>query len=74
VTPPRPPTPADRSQTRVVALVLVGTMLVWMGGQWLGSALGWPARTAILLDLAALAGFTFALIVTFRIWRQRQKD
>ena len=61
-------------QARLVALVLVGTMFLWIGAQWLGAKMGWQTRFAFLFDLAALAGFTWALIVTYRIWRKRQKD
>ena len=61
-------------QTRLVALVLAGTMVFWVGAQWLGGTFGWQARFAFLFDLVALAGFTFALLVTYRIWRRRQKS
>ncbi len=60
-------------QTRLVAFVLAGTMILWIGAQWLGGTFGWEARFAFLFDLAALAGFTFALLVSYRIWRKRQK-
>lgn len=60
-------------QSKLVAFVLAGTMILWIGAQWLGSTFGWDARFAFLFDLAALAGFTFALVVTYRIWRKRQK-
>ncbi|MFT7060060.1 MAG: Zn-dependent protease with chaperone function [Pseudorhodobacter sp.] len=62
------------AQARLVAIVLVATMALWLGAQWLGGALGLPARFVFLFDLAALAGFCFALLVTFRIWRQRKAD
>lgn len=60
-------------QTRLVAFVLAGTMILWVGAQWLGGRFGWEARYAFLFDLAALAGFVWALLVTYRIWRKRQK-
>ena len=60
-------------QVRLVALVIAGTMILWIGAQWLGGVMGWQARFAFLADLAALAGFTWALLVTYRIWRRRQK-
>lgn len=60
-------------QTKLVALVLAGTMILWVGAQWLGGIFGWEARFAFLFDLAALAGFIWALLVTYRIWRNRQK-
>ena len=59
-------------QGRRVALVIAGTMLFWMAGQWIGSALGWDIRYAFLFDFAALAGLFWALVVTFQIWRGRR--
>jgi len=38
----------------------------------LGGQMGWPPRFALLFDLAAVAGFLWALVVTYRIWRQRR--
>ncbi|THD82830.1 hypothetical protein E7811_11765 [Aliigemmobacter aestuarii] len=67
------PTPEDKNiarQTRLVAYVLAGTMLSWMGLQWLGGRMGWETRFVFLFDLAAIAAFIWALVVTFRIWRQ----
>lgn len=65
---------ARASQGRFAALVIALTGLFWVGATWAGSHWDWPNRTRALLDLLALAGFAFALIVTFRIWRMRQKD
>ncbi len=59
-------------QQRLVAIVLAGTMIAWVGGQWLGGAMGWNVRYAFLFDLAALAGFIWALVVTYQIWRTRR--
>ena len=63
----------DQGQVRLVALVLAGTMILWMGAQWLGGAMGWQTRYVFLFDLAALAGFIWALVVTYQIWRRRQR-
>ena len=51
--------PQDKSarQSRLVALVIAGTMLLWMAGQQIGAELGLPLKYTLLLDLAALAGF-----------------
>lgn len=65
---------APASQARLAALVMAGTMVAWMGGQWLGGQLGWPVRLAFLLDFAALAAFLWALVVTWRVWRRRQDN
>ncbi|MBC7141984.1 MAG: DUF5337 domain-containing protein [Rhodobacteraceae bacterium] len=69
------PEPEDRSlarEARMVAVVIAATMLLWLGAQWLGGKEGWDARYVFLFDLAALAAFFWALVVTWRIW-QRQK-
>jgi hypothetical protein len=74
---PLPDSDQDRQnavQSRLVALVIAGTMILWIGAQWLGGIFGLQARFAFLADLAALAGFTWALLVTYRIWRRRQKN
>ncbi|MFC3179952.1 DUF5337 domain-containing protein [Cypionkella sinensis] len=59
-------------QTRLVALVIAGTMLLWMGGQQIGAELGLPLKYSLLIDLAALAGFIWAMAVTYQIWRARR--
>lgn len=59
-------------QARIAALVMAGTVVLWMGAQALGGALGWPARYAFLFDFAALAGLFWALVVTYQIWRKRR--
>ena len=69
---------ADRTETeralgrqaRLVSIVIAGTMILWMLAQWLGGKLGLPAKYAFLIDLFALAGFLWALIVTWQIWRK----
>ncbi len=64
----------DGAEGRVVALIIAATGLFWIGATWAGSAFDWPNRTRALLDLIALAGFAFALINVWRIWRARHKD
>ena len=71
MTRPAPQDP-DAAQSRLVGLVIVGTVVLWMGAQWLGGELGWQARYVFLFDLAALAAFIWALVVTFRLWRRRR--
>ncbi len=69
------PDPSDlkrAARARLVGLVLVGTMVLWLGAQWLGGRLGWETRYVFLFDLAALAGFLWALVVTYQIWRGRR--
>ena len=61
-------------QGRLAAVVIAGTMVLWLVLQWLGGRLGLPERYVFLLDLFALAGFLWALIVTWQIWRKRRDD
>lgn len=58
---------------RVAALVIAGTMLLWMLMQAIGAHLGWPARLAFLFDLAAIAALFWALVVTYQVWQGRKK-
>ncbi len=58
-------------KARLVAFVIAGTMLVWLGAQWIGGRIGLEARYAFLFDFAALAAFFWALVVTYQIWRAR---
>jgi hypothetical protein len=59
-------------QGRMVALVIVGTTVLWLLAQLIGPGLGLPGRYAFLFDLFALAAFLWAFIVTFGIWRRRK--
>ncbi len=59
---------------RMVALVIAVTMVAWIGAQWLGPKMGLAGRYAFLFDLAALAAFFWALVVTYQIWRKRRED
>ena len=59
-------------QGRIVALVIAGAMLLWMGAQYVGAKLALEARYMFLIDLLALAAFVWALIVTYQIWRKRR--
>ncbi len=61
-------------QVRQVAAVLVITMVLWMFLSWAGGFYGWQPRFAFLFDFLALAAFAWALIVTFRLWRERRNS
>ena len=61
-------------QAGLVAVVIAATMVLWLVLQWLGGRLGLPERYVFLLDLFALAGFLWALIVTWQIWRKRRDN
>jgi hypothetical protein len=71
---PAPKSADDRGQVKLVSIVLVVTMGGWLLLQMIGGTYGWPARFIFLFDLMALAGFAYALIVTYRIWRRRQDE
>ena len=64
---------ATSRKGRMVAIVIAVTMLLWMAVQYLGGRLGLPVRYVFLFDLAALAAFFWALVVTYQIWRARQQ-
>ncbi len=74
---PRPaPSPRELAlarQSRLASLVIAGAMVLWLGGQAAGGYFGWEARFAFLFDLAALAAFIFALVLTYRVWRARRE-
>jgi hypothetical protein len=55
---------------RLAALVIAVATVLWLGAQWLGKRQGWDPSFAFLADLAAIAAYIFALVVTWRIWRR----
>ena len=57
-----------------VALLLAGVGVFWILMTMIGSEYGWSPQTRVIFDLAALAGFGFALWQTYRLWRARQND
>jgi Family of unknown function (DUF5337) len=59
-------------KARTAGLVIAGTAVLWLGAQAVGAQYGWPDRYAILIDLAAVAAFFWALVVTYQIWRKRR--
>ncbi|MEM0976907.1 MAG: DUF5337 family protein [Pseudomonadota bacterium] len=57
-------------QSRLAAIVMAVTVVLWVGVSILGGQLGWPVRFAFLFDFAALAAFAWSLIVLLRVWRR----
>lgn len=57
-------------QARLVGVVMASAIVAWVILGWMGREFGWDPRYAFLIDFSALAAFGWALIVTFRIWRQ----
>lgn len=65
---------AAKRQGRLIALVIAGTAILYVAAQFIGGQLGLATRYFILFDLLALAGFLWALIVTFQVWRNSRDD
>ena len=61
-------------QAKRAALVIAGTMALWILLQLIGAQYDWAPKNALLIDLAALAGFIWALVITFEIWRLGRDD
>jgi hypothetical protein len=61
-------------QGRKVALMIAGAMLFWIAMQWFGPQIGLTMRVFVLIDLAVLAAFLWALVVAFQLWRKRQAE
>lgn len=59
-------------QGRVVAVVIALSGLVALLAPWIAATLGWTLRGEMLLYLAAMGGFAWALIVTVGLWRRRK--
>jgi hypothetical protein len=62
------PEDQKRKKARVASVVIFITIVVWMGGTWIGGAIGLPIRYAFLFDFAALAALFWALVVLFQVW------
>ena len=63
----------QKAQTRLASIVILVAMVGWMLISFLGGKLGLPMRFAFLADFAAMAAFAWALIVLFKVWRQRRE-
>ena len=59
---------------RFTAMVIAGTALLWILATFIGGQLGLSNRTRALFDLLALAGFVWALVLIFQIWRARRSN
>lgn len=57
-----------------VALTVAAVGVLWVLVTMIGSEYGWSNRTRAVFDLAALAGFGFALWQTYQLWRSRRND
>ncbi len=57
---------------RHIGIVIAVTMVLWLVMSFVGPQLGLPGRYALLFDFAALAGFIYAGVNIFQLWRMRQ--
>ena len=67
----------DTSQAKAgqrVALTVAAVGVLWVLVTMIGSEYGWSNRTRAVFDLAALAGFGFALWQTYQLWRTCGND
>ncbi|WP_146344764.1 DUF5337 domain-containing protein [Falsiphaeobacter marinintestinus] len=57
---------------RHIAVVIAGTMVLWVVlSLWVGPAF-LPGRYAFLFDFAALAALIYAFVNIYQLWRMRQ--
>ncbi|MEE9455074.1 MAG: DUF5337 family protein [Paracoccaceae bacterium] len=63
----------QKAQIKSASIVIIVAMIGWMLISFLGGKIGLAPRYAFLADFAAMAAFAYALIVLFRVWRQRQQ-
>ncbi len=68
------PDPRLARAARRAALVMAGVGVFWIAATWAGDVLGWTTRLRGLFDLVALAGFAFALYLTWQVWRLRRAE
>jgi len=57
---------------RLTALVIAGTGTLWVLATIIGGEIGLGHRGLALFDLMALAGFIWAFVLIYQIWRARQ--
>lgn len=57
---------------RITALLIAGTGIFWVLATIIGDQIGLGHRVRALFDLIALAGFTWAFVLIYQIWRARQ--
>ena len=61
-------------QGRVTALVIAGSVCLWLIVNAVGPKFGLTMRYAILADLIVMAALFWALVNCFFIWRGRQNN
>ncbi len=71
----RPPSGPDAfaRRMRVTGGVIALTTVLWLLLGETGRQYGWDGRYALLIDLAALAAYVWALVVAWQLWRKRRE-
>lgn len=59
---------------RITALVIAGTAVFWILATLIGAWLDLSQRIRALFDMFALAGFIWAFVLIYQIWRARQSN
>ena len=58
---------------RIVGSVIAATTLVWISLGEIGRQYNWDGRYALLIDLAAIAAYVWALTNAWMLWRRRRE-
>ncbi len=61
-------------KSRMVSVVIAGTILIWLALNVIGKMAGLPGRYALLFAFAALAALIWAMVNIYQIWRVRRTD
>ena len=59
---------------RFTAIVIAGTAVFWIVATLVGGYLELANRTRALFDMLALAGFIWAFVLIYQLWRLRQDN
>jgi len=57
---------------RMAALLIAGAGVFWVLAELIGSEYGWGPRARALPTMIAGAGFVWALVMIWQIWRARR--
>ena len=60
-------------QGRIAALVIAGSVGLWIIAQASASALGLTHRHLLLVDFATLAALFWAMVNVYQMWRKRRE-
>jgi len=63
-----------RRVMRTTALVIAIATVVWLLLGEVGRQYGWDGRFALLIDLAAMAAYVWALVNAWMLWRKRRDN